>query len=79
MSVITSKGQTTIPKEVRDFLGLKPHDRIVYVPDGKRIFLKAVSGTILDLKGAIKRPGRVDFERLRDTVKEKVAEAAVEK
>lgn len=35
-SRITSKGQTTIPVEVREALGLGPGDRIQYVPmDGK--------------------------------------------
>ena len=34
-STITSKGQTTLPKAVRDALGLKPGDRIRYfVRDG---------------------------------------------
>jgi antitoxin PrlF len=32
-SSITSKGQTTIPKEIRDHLHLKPGDRIEFVTD----------------------------------------------
>ncbi len=35
-STLTSKGQTTIPKDIRDSLGLKPGDRITFtmMPDG---------------------------------------------
>jgi len=32
---MTSKGQVTIPKEVRDELGLKPFDRLEIVGDGQ--------------------------------------------
>jgi antitoxin PrlF len=35
-STLTSKGQTTIPREIRKLLGLKQNDRILYeVEDGK--------------------------------------------
>jgi antitoxin PrlF len=35
-STLTSKGQTTIPREIRKLLGLKENDRILYeVEDGK--------------------------------------------
>jgi antitoxin PrlF len=35
-STLTSKGQTTIPREIRKLLGLKKNDRILYeVEDGK--------------------------------------------
>ncbi|HEY5992373.1 MAG TPA: type II toxin-antitoxin system PrlF family antitoxin [Candidatus Udaeobacter sp.] len=35
-STLTSKGQTTIPREIRKLLGLKENDRILYeVKDGK--------------------------------------------
>lgn len=75
LSTITAKGQITIPKEIRDFLHLGPKDKILYVPDGKRIFLTPLKGTILDLKGVIKHPGKkpIDFSKLRDEVKKKVA------
>jgi antitoxin PrlF len=35
-STLTTKGQTTIPREIRRLLGLKANDRILYeVEDGK--------------------------------------------
>jgi len=35
-STLTSKGQTTIPREIRRLLGLRENDRILYeVEDGK--------------------------------------------
>ncbi len=42
-SGITSKGQTTLPKKVRDALGVKPGDRIRYaILDGKVMMLPAL-------------------------------------
>jgi AbrB family looped-hinge helix DNA binding protein len=35
ITTLTSKGQVTIPKEVRDELGLQPFDKIEIVPDGE--------------------------------------------
>ena len=71
-SVLTEKGQTTIPKSVRDHLGLKVKHRIVYVPqaDG-RVYMVCVKGNILDAAGAFKKNGRkpIDFRVLRDQTK----------
>jgi AbrB family looped-hinge helix DNA binding protein len=49
-STLTAKGQATIPKEIRDFLGLKPGDRIRFFkhPDGS-VVIKPVR-SIFDLK-----------------------------
>jgi len=53
VSSVTSKWQTTIPKEVRNLWGLKPHDRILYVIEGKKVILKPLKGNILDLRGSV--------------------------
>jgi AbrB family looped-hinge helix DNA binding protein len=34
ISKVTSKGQTTLPREVREALSLKPGDRVVYQIEG---------------------------------------------
>jgi len=77
-SVITFKGQTTIPKEIRKYLKLKPQAKIVYVPDGGRVYLSPIEGTILDLKGMVKQAHQkpIDFHKLRDQLKQKVAQEA---
>ena len=42
-SRITSKGQTTLPKAVREALGVKPGDRVRYaIFDGKVMMLPAL-------------------------------------
>lgn len=38
-STVTSKGQTTLPKDVRDRLGLSPGDRVRYLIVGDEIRL----------------------------------------
>ena len=74
-STITDKGQTTIPREVREYLDLKPQDKIVYVPDGKKVYLTLVRGSILDLKGIVKKENRKpqDFHKLREQIKRKIS------
>ena len=41
-STITAKGRMTIPQKVREYLHLKPQDKIIYIPDGDRIYIKRV-------------------------------------
>ena len=33
ISIITSKGQVTIPAEIRKYLGIKTHDKVAFVID----------------------------------------------
>jgi AbrB family looped-hinge helix DNA binding protein len=39
-STLTSKGQTTIPREIRKLLGLKENDRILYEADDGKVAIK---------------------------------------
>jgi antitoxin PrlF len=36
VATMTSKGQLTVPKEIRDRLGLKPGDKVELVPSGEQ-------------------------------------------
>jgi AbrB family looped-hinge helix DNA binding protein len=52
---VTSKGQVTVPKVVRDALGIKEGDEVVFRVEGKRAMLARTS-RFLDLAGTIKVP-----------------------
>jgi AbrB family looped-hinge helix DNA binding protein len=54
-STVTSKGQITIPAEVRRAMGLKPQDRVVFtlLPDGTTV-MRAKTRSALDLSGMLK-------------------------
>ena len=52
---VTSKGQVTVPKAVRDALGIQEGDAIVFRVEGKRAVV-AKTANFLDLAGAIKVP-----------------------
>ncbi len=81
VSVMTSKGQITIPKEVRELLKLKPADRVVITIERDHAVLKPVHGNILDLGGSIKIPARekpIDFQKVRNKVQKTVAQKVAE-
>ena len=42
-STITAKGQTTVPKSVRQALGVKPGGRIVYRIEGNRVTVQSAT------------------------------------
>ncbi len=37
---VSKKYQMVIPKEVRKALGIKPHDQILFLIDGNRVYLR---------------------------------------
>lgn len=41
-ATVTTKGQITVPKAVRDALGLKEGHQVVFVVEGERAYLHAV-------------------------------------
>ena len=52
---LSSKGQLTVPKVVRDALGLTEGDRVVFRVDGRRAVL-ARTPRLLDLAGSVPVP-----------------------
>jgi antitoxin PrlF len=68
-STVTTKGQTTLPKDVRKALGLQPGDKLRYILlDGEIRLLK--TRPVLDLEGALKRPGQktVTLEEMEEAI-----------
>jgi len=75
IAVITSKGQMTVPKTIRESLDLKPADRVVVVMEGSHAILYPLRGTILDAAGTVRAPvGKkpVDFRAVREAVRRQV-------
>ncbi len=58
-STLTSKGQTTIPKDVRERLNLQPGDRLEFVIDQDgRVLVLPASIDASELAGMLKPPAR---------------------
>jgi len=58
-ATLTSKGQTTIPKEIRDGLGMKPGDRMTFtlMPDST-VIMRVKSKRVSNLAGMLRKKGR---------------------
>jgi len=58
-STLTSKGQTTVPKAIRESLRLKPGDRITFtpMPDGT-VLMRVKNKSVMNLAGTLRRRGR---------------------
>ena len=59
VATVTSKGQTTIPKKIRDQLHIKAGDRLRFtlLPDGV-VLIRVKNRTIIDVAGNLHKPGR---------------------
>ncbi len=59
IATVTSKGQVTIPKEIRRVLRVEAGDRIDFIIEADdRVVVRRPGRSILDLYGILARPGR---------------------
>ena len=58
-ATLTAKGQTTIPKDIRDGMGLRPKDRIHFtlLADGT-VIMRAKRRSFRELYGSLQKRGR---------------------
>jgi AbrB family looped-hinge helix DNA binding protein len=76
-TVVTSNGQVTIPKEIRDRMGIRVGSKIRFSSeDGNRVVMTPASLSIRDLFGILPKPKRA--MRLEE-MDEAVRKAAVER
>jgi AbrB family looped-hinge helix DNA binding protein len=77
-SVLSSKCQVTIPKKVRDRLGLKPGSRFEWVSEGDNFFLKPVDqGLVEKTAGALSRYAKNRRGRSDETILREAAQKLI--
>jgi len=66
-STVTSRGQTTIPGEIRQALNIKPGDRLEYAIEGNYATIRVHPG-LSSLKGALasKKGKNLSFAEIRE-------------
>lgn len=55
-ATITSKGQVTLPKPIRDRLHLRPGDKIDFMLEGDVLRVTPVTAPVTQLKGMVPKP-----------------------
>ncbi|MHC4471431.1 MAG: AbrB/MazE/SpoVT family DNA-binding domain-containing protein [Planctomycetota bacterium] len=70
VATVTSKGQVTIPKAIRDFLGLRSGDRVDFwrTPEGK-VVLEPLMVDLRSLKGILKADRKVTIEEMNEAIR----------
>lgn len=54
ITTMTTKGQITIPKDIRDALGLKPQDQVQFIlEEGRALLIPMHRRSLAELRGAL--------------------------
>jgi len=80
ISILSSKGQITIPKEIRKALNLRPSEKVIIVVEGNRAILQPLKGNLLDIGGSVKISDRekpIEFKKVREEVRKLVSKKIV--
>lgn len=69
-ATLTSKGQITIPREIRDLLGVNAGDRLSFeVREGGEVVVQSETTDIRSLQGILKRKGTpVSLARMDEAI-----------
>ncbi len=79
-STVTTKGQVTIPIEVRRLLGVNPHDTVAFVVDRDQVRLARTGSVVARTAGAFQAQGSpLTAEQLRAAAEEAIAEETAER
>ena len=78
LATLTSKGQVTIPKAVRNSLNLYAGDKIEFViTETKEAFLRPVTKKVDDVFGRLHKPGRkpISIEKMDAGIRQKMQDS----
>lgn len=70
ISILTSKGQTTIPKEIRSYLGLHTGDKLEFLIDETgKVTLIPLTLEVTELKGILPKPRKkISIEQMNKVI-----------
>jgi AbrB family looped-hinge helix DNA binding protein len=74
VSTITSKGQTTIPKNIREYLKLKPGDKLDFIIDKEgKVVIEPTTLDVRELEGILYKPHRkaVSVRKMKTAIKDR--------
>ena len=75
-STLTTRGQTTIPKPIRDALDLQPGDRLEFTLQGDQVVVRRAEADLSALDGMLDRSGKqaVSIEDMNDAIGQAASE-----
>jgi antitoxin PrlF len=80
LSSVTTKGQVTIPIEIRRLLGVQPHDKVAFRVKGGQVSITRPTSVIEQTAGIFKSDAPpLSAEALRSVGEEAMAQEAVER
>ena len=77
LATLTTKGQVTIPKTIRDSLHLNTGDKIeIIVTEKREAIMRPVSKKVDDIFGKLHKPGRkaVSLETMDEAIRDRTKE-----
>lgn len=70
---VTVKGQVTVPQPVRKHLSIREGDKLLFIPDGRRIYIERLPASVPSSQvfGRLHRPGMkpLDIDQARRKMK----------
>ena len=78
VTTLTSKGQVTIPKAIRDELGLRPHDKIEFFIEHGRVRFRKAFPSLDEVAGSLPVLG-MDVDEAITLAKEERTQKIIEK
>ncbi len=77
VSTLTSKGQITVPKEIRMFLNVKPGEKVNFLVENGQVILKPIKA-LQDFRGCVDSKGKGDIAEERRQAKAAVGRRVLE-
>jgi AbrB family looped-hinge helix DNA binding protein len=77
-ATLTTKGQVTIPKDVRDSLQINTGDKIeIIVTENREAIIRPISKKVDDIFGKLYKPGRkvISLEAMDEAIKKRMRDA----